>query len=65
MIITRELDDRIETYRLVHDVSWYWQIEVKPYAKRGRQSSISKKFKSKDAAMKAVSKKIVEWKEEG
>jgi hypothetical protein len=60
VIITKENDNQIETYELVHDVSWYWQITIKPYAKTGRQSGISRKFKSQVAAMKAISRKIVE-----
>ena len=65
MIITKENDKQIETYRLVKtDDGWYWQIEVKPYSVKDIKKGITRPYKSREAAMKAVGKKIVEWKEE-
>ena len=64
MIITKENDSQIETYRLVEtDDGWYWQVETKPYWVADIKRGITRPFKSKQAAMKAVGKKIVTWKE--
>ncbi len=61
MLITKENDAGIEIYRLVQtDDGWYWQIEVKPYSVKDIRKGITRPFKSKQAAMKAVGKKIVE-----
>lgn len=60
MIITKENDTGIETYRLVQtDDGWYWQIEVKPYSVKDIKLGITRPYKTKASAMKAIAKKIV------
>lgn len=62
MIITRETDDRIEVYTLVQTTEgYYWKIEVKPYAVKEIKRGVTREFKDRAAAMKAVGKKIVKW----
>lgn len=60
MIITRETDDRIEVYTLVQTTEgFYWKIESKPYAVKEIRRGVTREFKDKKAALKAVGKRIV------
>ena len=64
MIITKENDSGIEIYRMVEtDSGFHWEIEIKPYRVADIKKGITRPFKSKAAALKAVGKRIVEWKE--
>lgn len=64
MIITRETDDKIEVYTLVQTTEgFYWKIESKPYAVKEIKRGVTREYATKEAAMKAVGKRIVKWEE--